>query len=70
MRVPRTSPSGYGPERLQGPVVGAALAVGAVLGISIGAFLGYPGPGMTVGVLAGLLAGSGIKTLLERRNGR
>jgi len=39
-----------------------------MLGISMGTYLGYPGPGMAVGVLAGLFTGAGIKMLLERRN--
>lgn len=53
-------------ERFEGPLVGWTLALGAIVGISIGTFTGFPGPGLAVGGTLGLIAGALIKALLER----
>jgi len=54
-------------SRFEGPLVGWTLGIGAVIGISIGTFTGYPGPGVAVGGILGLIVGALIKAALEHR---
>ena len=53
-------------SRFEGPIVGWTLAIGAILGISVGTWTGYPGPGLAVGGIIGLLVGALIKAAVER----
>jgi len=53
-------------ERYEGPLVGWTLAIGAIIGVSIGTWTGYPGPGAAIGGIIGLFAGALIKALVER----
>jgi len=54
-------------SRYEGPIVGWTLAIGAIVGISIGTWTGYPGPGVAVGGIIGLFVGALIKAGVERK---